>query len=232
MQTIQVLSGGAAQGLVAALERQLAERGLAVTGTFGAVGAMRDKLLAGQACDLLVLTEALVRELEQQGRVVPGSARPLGRVRTGVAVKSGEPLPSVGSAGELAAVLQRASAIYFPDPVKATAGIHFMGVLKTLGLDRQLADRLRTFPNGATAMREMAADPQPGTVGCTQVTEILYTPGVQLAGGLPKEFELATVYTAAVTSTASQPQGAREVAELLASDAARAVRQAGGFDPL
>ena len=232
MQTIQVLSGGAAQGLVAALERQLAERGLAVTGTFGAVGAMRDKLLAGEACDLLVLTDALVRELQQQGRVVAGSARPLGRVRTGVAVKAGEPLPPAGSAGELAAMLERATAIYFPDPVKATAGIHFMGVLKTLGLDRQLADRLRTFPNGATAMREMAADPQPGAVGCTQVTEILYTPGVQLAGGLPKEFELATVYTAAVTSTASQPQGAREVAELLASDAARAVRQAGGFDPL
>lgn len=232
MRVIQVISGGAAQGLVGALERQLADRGLSVSGTFGAVGAMRDKLLAGAPCDLVILTETIIRELEQQGRVVPGSARPVGRVRTGVAVKAGDPMPVVDSASALAGVLQRATAIYFPDAVKSTAGIHFMGVLRRLGLDGELAPRLRTFPNGATAMREMALHGEPGSVGCTQVTEILYTPGVQLAGGLPPEFELATVYTAAVSTGAAQAEGARAVAELLASDEARTVREAGGFDPL
>ena len=232
MQAIQVLSGGAAQGLVGALERQLANRGLSVRGTFGAVGAMRDKLLAGAPCDLVILTESIIRELEQQGRVVPGSAKPLGRLRTGVAVKAGDAMPVVDSAGALSDLLQRATAIYFPDAVKSTAGIHFMGVLRRLGLEQQLASRLRTFPNGATAMREMATHGEPGSVGCTQVTEILYTPGVQLAGGLPPEFELATVYTAAVCTGAAQADGARAIATLLASDDARTVREAGGFDAL
>jgi molybdate transport system substrate-binding protein len=232
MRTIQVLSGGAAQGLVRALGKALADRGLTVDGTFGAVGAMRDKLLAGASCDLLILTEALVRELEQQGRVAPGSATPIGRVRTGVAVKAGEPMPVVDSPRALADLLVGASALYIPDPVKSTAGIHIMGVLRRLGLEQQLAARLRAFPNGATAMRELAENGSRGSVGCTQVTEILYTPGVQLAGGLPKEFELATVYTAAVCSAATQPEGARAVAHLLASDAASGARQAGGFDPL
>ena len=77
-----------------------------------------------------------------------------------------------------------------------------------------------------------AASGGPGSVGCTQVTEILYTPGVQLAGGLPKEFELATVYTAAVCTGATQPEGARAIATLLASDEASSARRAGGFDPL
>lgn len=232
MQTIQVLSGGAAQGLVGALGKTLAERGLAVAGTFGAVGAMRDELLGGAPCDLLILTDALVHELEQQGRVVPGSSRPIGRVRTGVAVRSGEALPAVDSAPALAHLLQRATALYIPDPVKSTAGIHVMGVLRRLGLEQQLAGRLRAFPNGATAMRELATRGEPGSVGCTQVTEILYTPGVQLAGGLPREFELATVYTAAVCTGAAHPDGARAVAELLASADARSAREAGGFDPL
>jgi molybdate transport system substrate-binding protein len=231
MRVIHVVSGGAAQGLVGTLARPLAERGLSVSGTFGAVGAMRDKLLAGAPCDLVILTDTIVRELEQQGRVVPGSARPLGRVRTGVAVKAGEVLPAVDSAGALSDLLQRAPEIYFPDAVKSTAGIHFMGVLRRLGLEQQLAPRLRTFPNGATAMREMALHGQPGSVGCTQVTEILYTQGVQLAGGLPPEFELATVYTAAVCTGAAQADGARAVADLLASDDVRALREAGGFDP-
>ena len=47
------------------------------------------------------------------------------------------------------------------------------------------ADRLRTFPNGITAMRAMASDAVPGAIGCTQVTEIAYVPGVALVGLLP-----------------------------------------------
>ena len=230
--TVHVLSGGAAQGLVRGVEPQLAQRGIRVSGNFGAVGAMRDRLLAGDPCDLVILTQALIAELEQQGHVKPGSARPLGRVRTGVAVKAGAPLPTVDDATALRQLLQGAGAIYFPDPEKATAGIHFMKVLRALGLDEARKACFRTFPNGATAMRELANSAEPDAVGCTQVTEILYTPGVQLAGGLPPEFELATVYTAAVCTRAGSPEAAAQVADLLASPAAADLRRRGGFDPL
>ena len=135
------------------------------------------------------------------------------------------------TADALKAALLAAKGIYFPDPVQATAGIHFMNVLKKLGIAQQVAGALRPFPNGATAMKAMAARPvEPGLIGCTQVTEILYTPGVQLVSALPKEFELATVYTAAVAAKAEQPQAARMMIELLASPAAAEVRRAGGFE--
>ncbi|KQT14100.1 molybdate ABC transporter substrate-binding protein [Ramlibacter sp. Leaf400] len=231
-ETVQILSGGAAQGLVEGLQQQFSERGLRVAGTFGAVGAMRDRLLGGDPCDLLILTQALIAELEQQGHVRPGTAQPLGRVRTGIAVKAGVPLPGVADAASLKQLLEKAGGVYFPDPQKATAGIHFMKVLRSLGLDGQLKDRMRTFPNGATAMKALAAAPEAGAVGCTQVTEILYTPGVQLAGGLPPEFELATVYTAAVCTRARSPEAAAAVAALLASPASAGLRRSGGFDPL
>ena len=154
------------------------------------------------------------------------------RVLSGGAVKAGVPLPAVGDAGSLKRLLEGAGGVYCPDPQKATAGIHFMKVLKALGLDGALADRLRTFPNGATAMRALSEAPEPQAVGCTQVTEILYTPGVQLAGGLPPEFELATVYTAAVCTQARAPESAAQVAALLASPEAAQLRRSGGFDPL
>jgi molybdate transport system substrate-binding protein len=231
MKALHVISGGAAQGLVAQLSEQFtAAQGLVPEGTFGAVGMMKDKLLGGAACDVVILTAALIAELEQQGHVQPGSARPLGVVRTGVALKAGAPVPDVGTPQALTALLRGAKGIYFPDPVKATAGIHFMKVLKALGVDQELADRLRPFPNGATAMREMAAATEQGLVGCTQVTEILYTPGVQLVGVLPREFELATVYTAAVCSRAANPAAAHALVELLSADASAAQRLAGGFE--
>lgn len=231
MSSLHVLSGGAAQGLVNQLRGTIYnETGRAVEGHFGAVGLMRDKLLAGVPCDVLILTQALIDELTAAGHVQPGSATPLGVVRTGVAVKSGEPSPKVDTPDALKAALLAAKGIYFPDPVKATAGIHFMNVLKKLGIAEQVAAVLRPFPNGATAMKEMAAASGSGLIGCTQVTEIRYTPGVQLVRVLPKEFELATVYTAAVAAKAEQPQAARMMIDLLASPAAAQARRSGGFE--
>jgi molybdate transport system substrate-binding protein len=231
MKALHLISGGAAQGLVGQLQGRLAaEQGFGVEGSFGAVGLMKDKLLAGSPCDVVILTEALIAELAQQGHVAAGTATPLGVVRTGIAVKSGQPAPSVDSASELSELLRKAAGIYFPDPVKATAGIHFMKVLKALGLDQELAGKLRPFPNGATAMREMSRAADGPLVGCTQVTEILYTPGVELIGVLPKEFELATVYTAAVCSRAAEPEVAATLIRMLAGDEAGPLRQAGGFE--
>lgn len=222
---LDLLSGGAAQALVA---RMKGARD--VQGSFGAVGAMRDKLLAGEPCDVLILTQALIDELTRQGHVVPGSAAPLGVVKTGVAVKSGEAKPDVSTADALRDALRGASAIYFPDPQKATAGIHFFKVLQSLGLDEELRARLRTFPNGATAMGEVAKSGDVGAIGCTQVTEILAVPGVELVGLLPQQFELATVYTAAVCTKAKAPQEALEFVRLLAGEGAALARRDCGFE--
>ncbi len=231
MSSLHILSGGAAQGLVHALRGQIYnETGRAVEGQFGAVGLMRDQLLAGAPCDVLILTQALIDELTQGGHVLPGSATALGVVKTGVAVPAGAPQPKVDTAEALKAALLAAQGIYFPDPLKATAGIHFMNVLKQLGIAQQVAGALRPFPNGASAMKELAAASGPGVIGCTQVTEILYTPGVQLVSLLPREFELATIYTAAVAAKAEQPQAARMMIDLLAGPGAAEVRRGGGFE--
>lgn len=231
MSSLHILSGGAAQGLVNALRGKIYnETGRSVEGHFGAVGLMRDKLLGGEPCDVLILTEALITQLTASGQVEPGSARPLGVVKTGVAVKTGAAHPQVETPEALKAALRAASGIYFPDPQKATAGIHFMNVLKKLGLEDELASRLLVFPNGATAMGEMARATDPNVIGCTQVTEILYTPGVELAALLPKEFELATVYVAALAVKAEQPQAARLLIDLLAGPGAADLRRSGGFE--
>lgn len=231
MTQLHLLSGGAAQGLVTQLQaRFLAQTGCTVEGTYGAVGMMKDRLLSGAPCDVLILTQALIEQLTASGDLVAGSAHALGVVKTGVAVKTGEPAPKVDTPAALKAALLAAKGIYFPDPVKATAGIHVMNVLKQLGIDEQVASRLRVFPNGATAMRAMAESAETGLLGSTQVTEILYTPGVQLIDLLPKDFELATVYTAAVCSKAQQPQAASELIRLLISPEAAELRRSGGFE--
>jgi molybdate transport system substrate-binding protein len=225
-----VLSGGAAQGLIGALApRFKAETGYGIDGTFGAVGAMRDKVLAGTAADVLILTRALIDELTRQGQVVPGSAVDIGSVATAIAARGGDPMPSVGDAASLRAALLAADEVHCPDPKQATAGIHFAGVLDRLGIAAEVAPRLKAHPNGMTAMRALAAAGSERPIGCTQVTEILATPGVALIAPLPDELGLATVYTAAVCTRAKRPDEARALAALLAGSEARDARERAGF---
>lgn len=68
-------------------------------------------------------------------------------------------------------------------------------------------------------------------VGCTQVSDILYTPGVSLAGPLPEGFDLATEYMAAVTRRAGDLAAAARVVAFLGAEQTRLERREAGFEP-
>lgn len=228
---INVLCAGAAQGLLNALKPVFtASTGTVVHSQFGAVGALREKLLGGEPCDVIILTATMLAELEARGRVLPGTSAPLGRVRTGIAVRVGDPLPRIADRQQLRTTLLDSSGIYVPDTQRSTAGMHFADVVRQLGIVEDLATRLRSHPNGATAMRELAQTKESGLVGCTQITEIKYTPGVLLVGPLPTEFELATVYTAAVCVDTRKPDLARGLTQLLSAPATQELRVSCGFE--
>jgi molybdate transport system substrate-binding protein len=231
MTVLNLLCAGAAQGLVKALQDGFkADTGADIQARFGAVGAIKEALLAGEPCDVLVLTQSLIDGLQSEGRLRAGSSVLLGRVPTGVAVRAGMPRPVVSDAAGLKAALLAATGIYFPDPLRATAGIHFAKVLRELGVHDELQPRFCTFPNGATAMREMAASTEARPLGCTQVTEIRYTPGVDLVGLLPAAFGLATPYTAAVTTGSPNAELAAAFIALMSGPGSQALRHAGGFE--
>ena len=152
-------------------------------------------------------------------------------MRTGVAVRVDDPRPNVEHRRRLRARCSPQARSIFPDPQRATAGIHFARVLETLGIAAEVAGRLSTHPNGATAMRELAKANDVHPIGVTQITEILNTPGVTLVGPLPREFELATVYTAAVCTRAAAPDVALRLVALLAAERTRSARETAGFEP-
>jgi molybdate transport system substrate-binding protein len=230
MSMVNVLSGGAAAAVVKGVQADFERAtGARINGTFSAVGQMRDQLVAGTPCDLVILTKPLIAKLVESGHVVPGSEQSLGLVRTGIAVKAGQKHPGIRDREQLAAAFRAADEIYYPDPEKATAGIHFMNVLKALGLDQELKAAFRPYPNGATAMGEMAKSTAATVIGCTQETEINYTPGVELVGSLPKEFELATDYTLGICTNAQEPELAKKLAAMVAGPASEAIRRQGGF---
>jgi molybdate transport system substrate-binding protein len=229
MHELFVLSAGAAKAVVLALQADFErEEGIALRTTFGAVGAMRDQWAAGAPCDVLILSAKLLDELVRAGAIDVRIA--LGRVRTGIAVRAGSALPLIADGDELGRAFLAATSLYLPDPQRATAGIHCVEVLRRLGIVEAMQPRLRAFPNGAAAMAALATASDENPIGCTQVTEILYTPGVTLVGTLPAGFELNTEYAAAVVVRAREATLARRFVERLGGEGTLLARRAGGFE--
>jgi molybdate transport system substrate-binding protein len=229
-EALNILSGGAAQGLVGSLKEQFkAKTGLDIAGEFGAVGAMADKLRGGMPTDIIILTGALVAKLAQEGLVAASSATDVGLVETALAVRSRDAKVNVTDADTLRAAFLASDAIFVPDTKASTAGIHVAKVLEQLGIAGEVAARLQVFPNGATAMRHLATSDFKRPIGCTQSTEIISTEGVVLSGSLPRGCELSTMYTAAVTTRAVHATHAQVLIDLLISSDHRELRSRAGF---
>ena len=226
-----ILSGGAAAGVVKGLQPEFEKSSdCQINGTFSAVGVMRDRLIAGAPCDLAILTQSLISQLIDSGHILPSTAQSLGIIKTGIAVRSGSAHPDVSSRQALVNAFRQASAIFSPDTEKSTAGIHFLNVLKSLGIAEELKDKFQTYPNGADAMQAMVQSSSANPIACTQVTEILYTPGIDLVDVLPKEFELATNYTLGICTGAKNPEAAKLFAKWLTGTVSIELRKKGGFE--
>lgn len=231
MAVIRILGAGASQAVVERIAAAYTrDTGNGVRADFGAVGAMKARVLAGEAVDLIVLTAGLIDELAGSGEVVPGSRADLGRVGTGVAVRAGTPLPDVATAQTLRGNLLAAAKVACPDPATATAGKVVVRALERLGIVAQLQPRMQYFPNGYAAMKWLAESRGPQEMGITQVTEILANPGVTYAGLLPGDLQTATVYSAGVAARAQNADGAREFIARLTSASARPLLAKAGYE--
>lgn len=230
MTTLNILSGGAAHGLVKSLTPAFtAATGFEIAGEFGAVGMMADKLRKGVPTDIVILTSVLLSTLAEEQLVVANSIADVGLVETALAVRDGDPKVVARDEASLREVLLASDAIFVPDTKASTAGIHVARVLAKLGIADDVAARLKVFPNGATAMREMAASSARRPIGCTQSTEIISTGGVTLSGALPPGYELATMYTAGVTTQAAHSLQASVLIGLLVGAGQREQREQAGF---
>jgi molybdate transport system substrate-binding protein len=230
MAVLNILSGGAAQGLVVSLAPDFkALTNFGIAGEFGAVGAMADKLRKGMAADIVILTAEMIADLAAENLVVRASIADIGRVETAIAVRAGDPLVAVRDAAALRDAWLAADSIFVPDTKASTAGIHVAKVLQQLGIAGAVAARLKIHPNGATAMRHLAASDATRPIGCTQSTEIISTKGVILSGSLPPGCELATMYTAAVATRAVNARQARGLIDLLIAADQDKLRERAGF---
>jgi molybdate transport system substrate-binding protein len=227
---VKVLAAGATESTLRAVVAEFEAHGRRrLQLTFGGVGQLRDRIVSGQAADLVIATPVILEQLGEKELLRPGSRVDLGRVGGGIAVRAGEPRPPVGSPEELKQALLGADEIYFPDPATTTAGAHLLAVAEQLGIGADVRRKGRTAPGGKQAMEHMARA-RGRTIGVTQISEILSVEDVVLVGPYPEPLQKTTTYAGVVLARAAQPAAAGEFLRFLASPAVRARFRKAGFE--
>lgn len=231
MKVLNILSAGAAQSVTEQIAAQFtSETGCVVSAAYGAVGAIKARVVEGEPVDVVILSGEAIEDLIASGYLAVGSRCELGIIGTGVAVRAGTPLPDVSTTRALRGNLQAATRIVCPDPTIATAGKIVMRALDLLGIGEQVRSRLHFVPNGYTAMRELAMSRRLLEMGITQNSEILANEGVTYVGPLPDELQMKTVYAAALAMKVQNPDGAGNFIVRFATPSARAMLKAAGYE--
>jgi molybdate transport system substrate-binding protein len=228
-QPLKVLGTGAVEASV----RDIANGFTARTGRAAQIqtanaGVVARRLRDGEAADLVLNSATQITALADVGLVQRDSARELGRMLIGVAVRAGAALPDITSEAALRAAILAAPVIAHSDPATgATAGTHAARLIERLGLAEAMRGRVLVFPGGGAAVGAVAEGR--AALAISQISEIIAVPGAVLVGPLPDSAQLVTAYLGAIATRAVDAEGARALLAALTGPEGQARFRAAGF---
>ena len=177
---------------------------------------------AGEPFDIIASPPGAIDGLLKDGKVIAEPRTRLVRAGYGVAVRAGAAKPDVSTTESFTrAVLDAKSIGYLPTP----------GVPELL--ERlKIADAIKskvTIPN-TDIVNELVAKGEL-EIGIISITQVVTTPGLALAGPLPPEIQVYTVFEAIVSANSKAPDAARALIRFLAGPAVHPVIKAQGMEP-
>ena len=194
---LRVYSGGAPQETLKLLAPEFEKAtGHRVAFTFAVVGAIQQRLEAGEKADVVLLPAPLIDALEKKGKIRPDSRSLLARVGIAVVVGADAPKPDVSTPGALRAALTQARSITHADPQATPGGRHIAALLKQWDItetpQRRIAPK-SAISGGAELIANGEVD-----IGLYLLSEVLTVKGVAVAGMLPPALQNYIVYAGAV----------------------------------
>lgn len=228
---IKVISAGAVKSMVVALGAEFErETGNKLNLNFNTAGAQRARLLAGDAADLVILSESAIAALDKTGMFAPGSIIDLGRTVTGVVVEEGAAIPDISTPEAFKQALLKARSVAYTDPkAGGSSGTMFAAMLEKLGIAGEINKKAVLGKGGhdvAVSIAEGRAE-----IGTTFISEVLPVKGAKIIGQLPGDLHNTNTYTAAIHAKAASHDGALALLHYLTQPASRARWTAAGLEP-
>jgi molybdate transport system substrate-binding protein len=229
---VRVFSGGAMSEPVrevgSAFAKSSGHRLVYVTDT---TGALSKRLVSGERADVIVVTSTAIDTLQKDNRVVAGSRVDLARALIGVGVRADAPSPDLSTTETFKAALLKAKSVSYVNPASGgTSGTYFEGLLQRMGIAAAMKPKIVYRTQGSEVAAAVAAGE--AELGITFTSELAPTPGVKVAGTLPAEIQLPTIYSAAVVTNAASADAARAFIRALAGADGRAALKKAGLEPV
>ena len=184
------------------------------------------RINAGEPFDLLVAAPLQIDELIRAGKIISETRTDLARSGIGVAVRTGAPKPDVSSVDAFTDALIAARSIAYLK--EGQSGIYVAGVLERLGVADKLRSKL-TLPE-TDIVSELVGRGEI-ELGIVVITQILTTPGVELAGPLPPEIQSYIKFVGGISANSKSIDAAKELMAFLKTPAAISVMRSQGMEP-
>jgi molybdate transport system substrate-binding protein len=195
-----------------------------VTISYGQAGAMRKRILDGDAFDLTILPSGWE---EVRGKIADD---PVGIVHAdfGMAVRANSPKPNTSSADELKRTLLAAKSIVYTDPkTGGISGVLFLRVLERLGIAEEINKKSKLVADVFNA--EFVAKGE-ADLAVQHAAEILAVPGVQFVP-MPPEFQTPVRFSGAIAANAKEAAAAKSLLQFLTSPTVAPTIKAKGYEP-
>jgi molybdate transport system substrate-binding protein len=206
--------------------------GYTIHALYSPPGALLKHFEAGELADVFLTGSDAIDQLIAQGKVAP-SRVDLATTGIGICVKKGAPHPVVSTSDALKRALLAATSVAYVAPSGGSVtGPHIEAMFKKLGIAEQMAAKTVLAaggPNGRVSVKVSSGE---AAIGLQQVSELLTNPDVDVIGMLPGDLQQTTIYSAGVTTSAKQIEGAKAIIAAMAAPSAKPVYKAKGMEPL
>ena len=204
--TPAVTANAGLRDLAAGYEKQHGIKVQIVTLT---MGRMPDELRTGaEPADIVFLPYALMDQAATDKAIAAGSRINIGRVRIGLAVHKGDPVPDVSTVEKLAAVLKSADSVMFsnPDPKNGSMSAQMIDKMLNRPEFAGLKRKISPYGEGGQALARGE-----GQYALQLICEIVNHPdALTNAGPVPDSLGAYIDSAVAVSSRASHPKEAAD----------------------
>jgi molybdate transport system substrate-binding protein len=211
---------------------ELTGRYRAATGRTVAIEAMggvdaAKRVRAGEAFDLVILADDVLKKLETEGYLVAGSRAGFVRSPMAMAVRAGEKRPDIANAESVKAALLSAPTIgYSTGP----SGTHLLAVLKSWGLDAAAEPGRLVQAKPGIPVATLVASGE-AAIGIQQLSELLGQAGLDVVGTLPPPVQSVTTFAMGIGARSTQVEEARAVIAYLNASEAVETKRRFGMEP-
>jgi molybdate transport system substrate-binding protein len=192
-------------------------------------GALLPRFARGEPVDVFLTDAPAIDQLIQQGKIA-GPRIDFARTGIGIAVKKGAPHPDVSTPEALKRALLAAKTVGHASPAGGSiTGGHIMRMFEKLGIADQITPKTKLSMGGPNSRVSVLVSSGEAEIGLQQASELLDNPDVEMIGLLPAELQQITIYSAAVTASAKQPDAAKALVRALTAPEAAPIFKAKGL---